>query len=252
MSIIVVVLPLFGCSASGHIANLAEVKQIAASCPPGRQIAGRAAIDVGDGRVKVAAESGRLAPVRELVQRVATCDGHLRIDVFAGSASATAAVFDGKLHAQGATENARLKRVPKMVDEVMATVTTKLPTAASTLAQDGKDVVAQFGLSTEYLRQLDPERSRYVLDVVITTDGAQTSRPVLTDANLTSADAEPLAQGVAAPDLSGAQVRVTDVGKTADRSMPTSYVDALKVFYRTVCQATKADACMVVTDAAGR
>ncbi|MGF0319237.1 hypothetical protein [Nocardia fluminea] len=239
---------LFGCSASEQLGNIAELKQLAAACPEGRLVAGRAAIDVSGDRLDVAAEDGRLAPVRALAERVAVCRGHLRVDIFGGSAGATSAVYDGPLHAAGATENARLKRVPKMVDDVMDAVKANLPKAAATLSRDGKDVASQLGLSAEFGRQLDPDGTRYVLDIVITTDGAQTASPSLTDPNLTVTRAEHLAQQVTPVDLSGAAVRMTDIGKAPGRSLPSSYVDALKAFFRRVCEASKAASCLIVTD----
>ncbi|KAF0835703.1 hypothetical protein [Nocardia caishijiensis] len=243
---------LFGCSPSGQINSLNEAKQIAAACPPGKQIAGRAAIDVSGERLAVAGDQGRLAPVRSLAERVAVCGGHLRIDVFAATAGATAALYDSDLHAQGATEIARLRRVPGMVEEVMAAVTKNLPVAANTLPRAGTDVLAQFTLASEYIRQLDPSGDRYVLDLVISSGGVQTVGTSLSDPSLTPEQAMQLADRVVAPNLSGATVRLTDVGKTPGRSLPTSYVDALKAFYTKACQASRAASCAVVTDAAGR
>ncbi len=239
---------LTACAVPTPPGDLAELKKVAAVCPEGRQIAGRAAIDVSGDRLDVAAEDGRLLPVRALAERVAVCRGLLRIEVFGGSAGATSSVYDGPLHAAGATENARLKRVPKMVDEVMATVKDRLPDAADTLSRDGKDIVAQFGLSAELGRQLDSDGTRYVLDLVITTDGAQTAPPSLTDPNLTVARAEQLAQQVTPVDLTGSTVRMTDIGKAPGRSFSTPYVEAIKAFFRRVCEASKAASCLIVTD----
>lgn len=239
---------LTACAVPTPSGDLAELKKIAASCPEGRKPAGRAAIDIGGDRLEVAAEDGRVAPVRSLVERVAVCRGHIRIDGFGRSVSAVSALYDGELHAQGATENARLKRVPKMVDEVMETVKANLPKAAATLSRDGKDVVAQFGLSAEFGRQLDSDGTPYLLDIVISTDGAQTAAPSLTDPNLTVAHAEQLAQQVTPVDLTGATVRMTDIGKAPGRSLSSSHVEAIKAFYRRLCEASKAAACFIVTD----
>ncbi|WP_204249106.1 hypothetical protein [Nocardia arizonensis] len=243
---------LTACAVPTPPGDLAELKKIAASCPEGREVAGRAAIDVSGDRLEVAADDGRLAPVRALAERVAVCGGTFRADIFGGSAGAVSAVYDGELHAQGATENARLKRVPKMVDAVMDTVKANLPKAAATLSRDGKDVVSQLGLAAEFGRQLDPVGTRYVLDLVITTDGAQTVAPSLTDSSLTVARAEQLAQQVTPVDLTGATVRMTDIGKAPGQSFPSDYVNALKAFFRLLCEATKAAACFIVTDAAVR
>ncbi|BCK57867.1 hypothetical protein [Nocardia wallacei] len=243
---------MIGCSSGTAPHDLAEAKQIVASCPEGRQIAGRAAIDVSGSRRTVAADDGRLDPVRELVRRAAVCGGHLRVDAFSGSSAATAAVYDGDLHLPGATENARLRREPAVTDSVMAEVSKNLPAASAKLPAGGTDVIAQLGLSAEYVRQLDPDGSRYVLHTVITTDGAQTERVVLADPALMPERAVQLADRLPAPDLSGADVRLTDIGKVAGPPPSTSYVDALKAFYAAFCAKTHAARCVVVTDGAGR
>jgi len=243
---------LVGCSSTGQLGNLAEIKQIAASCPLGHEIAGFAAIDVSGARLAVAGDAGRLAPVHQLAERVTACGGHLRVDVFSGGEGAVGSVYDADLHAPGATENARLRRIPSMVDDVMTTITKNLPTVAATLPRTGKDIDALFGLSGEYVHQLDPDGTRYVLNLVITTDGVQTEPPSLTDPALTADKAVQLASLVQAPNLSGADVSLTDIGKPPDRSLSSGYVDALKAFYRTVCAATKAAHCTIVTDAAGQ
>ncbi|WP_280410292.1 hypothetical protein [Nocardia brasiliensis] len=241
-----------GCSSGSAPHDLAEAKQIAATCPAGRQIAARAAIDVSGSRRDVAGEAGRLDPVRQLVRYTLLCGGHLRIDAFSGSSAATAAVFDSDMHLQGATENARLRREPAMTDSMMAEVAKTLPIVSEKLPAGGTDITAQLGLSAEYVRQLDPDGSRYVLHTVITTDGLQTEGVSLADPTLTPDRAARLADQVPAPDLSGADVRLTDIGKVAGPPPPTQYSDALKAFYNRLCAATHAAHCTVVTDGAGR
>ncbi|MCP2290953.1 hypothetical protein [Nocardia amikacinitolerans] len=242
---------LTGCDVSHTPVNLADAKQIAASCPSGREIAGRAAIDVSAHMRPIAADAGRLDPVRQLVRRTLICGGHLRIDAFSGSSAATAAVFDADLHLPGATETARLRREPAMTDEVMATITKQLPIAAEKLPLTGSDILAQFGMAAEYVQQLDPDGSRFALYLVITTDGAQSEGTALTDPTLTVERALVLAERVRVPDLTGATVQMTSIGKTADPAPPTAYVDALKAFFTSVCKATGAY-CTVVTDGAAR
>lgn len=240
-----------GCDTTHAPANLAHGKQIAASCPVGRSVAGRGAIDVSAHMRAVAADAGRLDPIRQLVRRTLICGGRLRVDAFSGSAAATASVFDADLHLPGATENARLRREPAMTDEVMSTIIKQLPAAAERLPLTGSDVLAQFGMSAEYLRQVDPDGSRFALDLVVTTDGAQSEGVALTDPAMTVEQAVRLAEQVRVPSLSGANVRMTSIGKTANPAPPTVYVDALKAFFTTVCEASGAR-CTVVTDGAAR
>ncbi len=241
-----------GCSSTPEPVNLASGKQIAAACPNGHQIAGRAAIDVSTHMRAIAADIGRLDPVRQLVRRVIICGGHLRVDAFSGSSADTAGVYDGDLQLPGSTENARLRREPAMTDQVMAQIAKNLPTAAAKLPLTGSDILAQFGMSAEYQDQLDPGGSHFALDLVITTDGVQSEGISLSDPALTVDQALVLAGHVRMPNLAGANVQVTSVGKTADPAPLTSYVDALKAFFGKVCTTTGAAHCTVVTDGAGR
>ncbi|WP_280450673.1 hypothetical protein [Nocardia cyriacigeorgica] len=241
-----------GCASTPTPLNLADGKQIAASCPEGRQLAGRAAIDVSTHMRAIAGDAGRLDPVQQLVRRVMICGGHLRVDAFSGSSAATAGVFDADLHLPGATENARLRREPAMTEDIMKQITENLPKAAAALPLTGSDILAQFGMSTEYFQQLDPDGTRYTLDLVFSTDGAQSEGISLGDTSLTVDHAEALATRVTAPNLSGASIQLTNIGKTANPAPSTSYVDALKAFYGRVCQASGAARCTVVTDGAGR
>ncbi|WP_433194326.1 hypothetical protein ACQP1G_37055 [Nocardia sp. CA-107356] len=244
-----------GCASITQIqpGGLADAEQIAATCPAGHLIAARAAIDVGANLRAVAGEAGRLDPVRKLVRLTEICGGHLRVDAFAGSAGSTAAVYDGDLALGGATQNARLRREPRQSDEVMAAIMKNLPIAAAKLPPEGSDIITQLGtMAAEYGQGLDPAGSRYVLHEVITTDGVQTERVPLTDPSLTVARAEVLAAGVAMPSLAGADVQLTSIGKTAGPAPATSYSDALKAFYRKLCDAARAARCVVVTDGAGR
>lgn len=240
-----------GCAESSAPVSLAEGKQIAASCPEGHQVAGRAAIDVSTHMRAIAADAGRLDPLRELVRRVMICDGHLRVDAFSGSSAATANVFDGDLAISGATENARLRREPAKTDEVMAAISKQLPTAAAKLPLTGSDIVAQLGMDAEFVQQLDPAGSRYVLDALIVTDGVQSEGVALTDPSLTVEHATALAGRVRVPKLPNATLRFTSIGKTANPAPPTEYVNALKAFFTTVCTATGAVRCTVVTDGTG-
>ncbi|MGW4844873.1 hypothetical protein [Nocardia brasiliensis] len=252
-------LPLFiatalACSVSTAStgSGLADAKATLATCPNGMRLASRAAIDVSGDMRRIAGDAGRLDPIRQLVELTVICGGHLRIEAFAGSSAATSALYDGDVDLPGATENARLRRAPGVVDEVMTTVTKNLPVAAARLPENGTDIVAQLGLSAEYKQQLDPDGSKYQLRLVITTNGLQTEQVTLTDPALTESTARTLAQQVQAPNLMGADVLLAGIGKTAGPAPSTRIVDAVKAFHQQVCKNTGAAHCTVVTDGAGR
>ncbi|QLY30397.1 hypothetical protein H0264_35630 [Nocardia huaxiensis] len=251
-SIFLAVMLVVGCGASTGPVSLSDGKQIADACPSGRSVAGRAAIDVSTHMRPIAADAGRLDPVRQQVRRTLICGGHLRVEVFSGSSASTAAVYDGELKLPGATENARLRREPAMTEDIMAEIRRNLPDAAATLPLTGSDITAQFGMSAEYLAQLSPYGSRFMLDMLVVTDGVQSEGFDLTDPALTPERAKVLAGQVTVPELPGAVVQFTSIGKTANPAPPTAYVDGLKVFFTEVCMATGAARCTVVTDAAGR
>ncbi len=63
----------------------------------------------------------RLQVIRDEVARTAVCGGHVRVTVFSGSVVGQV-VFDGDLTTVGATETSRLRKVPKLVDQTMATI----------------------------------------------------------------------------------------------------------------------------------
>ena len=96
---------------------LAEGKAWAATCPDGT-LASFVAIDVSQS-VVLAEFSGQPEQVlRDVAARTATCAGHLRVVAFAGSSAGTFELYDGPLSLPGATDNARWRRLPEIIDSV--------------------------------------------------------------------------------------------------------------------------------------
>jgi hypothetical protein len=237
--------------------DLAALQQVARTCPTGHDLAGLVGVDVsGSGR-----DDGILGSRKMVIEyearRVAACSGHLRVVAFSSSAATTVTVLDGDLHPAGATEIARLRKVPELVRATMATIDAGLDPAAEQLPADGSDITAQFGLANEYAGQLNAGRSpedTYKLDVQLLTDGIQTVGVLLNTPDLTASTASDLAGRLPVPAFPpGTAVKVSGLGKAVGPPPPTTYVDALKAFYLAYCQRTGATSCAAVTDyVAGR
>jgi len=230
--------------------SLAHAEQVATSCPTdGSRIAALVAADESGSRRGLTAQPAQLHVIRDEAERTAICGGHLRVVLFAGS-TVGVPVFDGDLQLDGATANARLRKAPTLVDDVMGKINDALPDAQAQLADGATDVVGQLPPGAEYVSQLSAG-GKFRLDETILTDGIQTAVQNLEDPALTEQQATALAGTFPVPDLTGAQVRLIGIGRQADGSLlPTPYVAALKAFHMAVCQRTRAT-CTVVTDAAG-
>lgn len=233
---------------SGDI--LTHAHQVAASCPAdASRIAAFLASDESGSRRGLTAQPAQQAVIRGVAERTAICGGHLRVVLFAGS-TISVPVYDGELRLDGATENARFRKVPKLVADVMVQINDALPTAEAQLPDSATDVVGQMQPGAEYVAQLSTG-GKFHLEEIILTDGIQTAGADLEDPALTESQATDLAGTLAVPDLTGAQVRLIGIGRQADGSLlPTPYVAALKAFHNAICQRTQAS-CVVVTDAAG-
>jgi hypothetical protein len=100
------------------------------------------------------------------------------------------------------------------------------------------DPLSQFAAAEQFRRQLG---SRFSLHVVIETSG----NPVADDPAAT------LAANITVPDLTGSDVIVAGLGKEGRRApTPTPVVEALRDFYGQICERTRADSCLVITDLA--
>lgn len=217
----------------------------AQNCPKDSKLATSVHLDVSGSFVTDKLDGQRLAVVRDAIGRTAACEGHLQIRAFAGSQAGTAVLYDAELKLKGATETARLRRIPALIDEVSEQVAgayTKVPPMTG-----GTDIVGQLRGDQEYVAQLG---QGYSLWSVTATDGLQTAGVRWRD--LTKAGtAEAQAQHLTLADLSGlnAEVLFVGIGNTTDGAAPpTSVVDAVKSFYRVICQRLSSRRCEVATD----
>ncbi|MGV9840273.1 hypothetical protein ACWDUL_39590 [Nocardia niigatensis] len=110
------------CDPQCNATLVAADHNVTVGAPAGRQIPGRAAIDVSTHMRSVEAYAGRLDPVRQQIWRILICGRHERIDVYSAPSGSTAAVFDGDLRIPGSSLNARLRRDLAMTEEVMAQI----------------------------------------------------------------------------------------------------------------------------------
>ncbi|MBB5790828.1 hypothetical protein [Jiangella mangrovi] len=224
-------------------------QRLAETCPDGQELAAFVGTDLsGTGRDPSIA-TRRATVIEDIVRRVAVCSGRLRVVAFSASSAASLPVFDGELRPPGATQIARLRKVPDLVESTVPTIVAALEAAAEALPADGSDITAQFGAAAEFIGQLDSAGAgAHRLDVTLLTDGVQTSGVTLNTAELTVAVAQELASRLPAPTLpAGSAVTIAGIGRVAGPPPPTTYVDALKAFYDAYCRRTAA-ACTVVTD----
>lgn len=183
-----------------------------------------------------------VAAIRADVERAAVCGGHVSIVAF-GTNSVTAPIYEGDLQAPGSTDIAKLRRVPAMVDEVMAEVTKNYKPAIALLPAGGTDVTGLLRLIDE-AQELRPDMA---LHATIYTDGL-TNQGIVIDHTLTASEAAALADAVSVPDLSGATVSVVGIGRTTGDPLPSDFIAGLKAFYTRLCANTGAAKCLVVTD----
>lgn len=183
-----------------------------------------------------------LATIQADVEKAAVCGGHVTVAAF-GTNSVTAPIYDGDLEVPGGTDLAKLRRVSGMVDEVMGEVTTNYAPAVTLLPEGGTDVTGLFRLLGE-ARELRPDMQ---LQATISTDGL-TNQGIVIDHTLSEAQAIALADTVPVPDLSGAAVSIVGIGRVAGDPLSSDFIAGLKAFYTRLCQNTKADTCLVVTD----
>ena len=119
---------LAGCAATPP-GDLGRLQSVLASCPDGKLLNSYQALD-GSGTAQsdtIAREY--LAYVKSQVERVAVCGGHVTVVAF-GTNSVTAPIYGGDLAAEGATDLARRRRVPALVEEVNPPVALGGPSGA--------------------------------------------------------------------------------------------------------------------------
>jgi hypothetical protein len=237
---------LSACGASSSASGeLADLKQVLASCEPDTRPGSLIQIDGTASNHSAAITKQRLVAIEKIVQQTAVCSGHLRVVVFSVSSSATTVLFDGPLRLEGATDNARLKRVPALVNEVMSQIKKAYEPAIAALPLGGSDVTAMYRLASEWINQLgDP----FHLQLYLFTDGVQNIGVDLGVHALTDQEATALAATFEVPKLPGASVIVAGLGRVAGPPLPSTLVEGLIVFYDSLCQRTGSARCLSVTD----
>lgn len=221
---------LAACGAAGAVTQLGELKSVAKTCPRHAHVAAYVAWDARRALRGRRTAAARLESLEKTAEKVAACGGSLRVVAFGPTAASTARLYDDELRPRGATENARLLRVPHLVAQVREHVEQALPGALTELSGRGADPLSQFAAAEQFRRQLGPG---YALHVVIETSGFVRGF----DANV--------------PDLRGADVVVAGIGK-AGRAAPrtSAVVEELRGFYARFCERTHAHSCLVITDLA--
>lgn len=238
--IVLVAMLLAGCSATPP-GDLGRLQSLLASCPDGKKINDYEALD-GSGTTQ-SKEIAReyLAYVKSRVERVAVCGGHIKIVTF-GTNSVVVPIYESDLHTEGATELARLRRVPKLVDEVMAEVTKNYMPAVALLPKGGTDVTGLLRL----LEEAEALRPDMELEASIMTDGLNNQGIVL-DRVLSPEEATTLADTVTVPKLQGS-VAIIGIGRVAGDPLSSDFIAGMKVFYTRLLERTGASSVLVTTD----
>jgi hypothetical protein len=239
-------LGITACGGTGAVGRLGELKRVARTCPAHASLAAYVAWDVRRTLRGPRIATVRLESLQKTAERVAACGGELRVVAFGPTAASTARLFDGDLQPPGATENARLLRVPHLVAQTIEQVTAHLPGVLAEVSGRGADPLSQFAAAEQFRRQLGPG---YALHVVIETSGLVRGFPspenAAVDASASTAVNGPV------PDLTGADVVVAGIGKVGRGApVPSSVVAALRDDYGRLCERTGAGSCLVITDLA--
>jgi hypothetical protein len=187
----------------------------------------------------------RIAEQVDVVEAVArrTSDecGRLRVERFRGSASDVDTILDRDVTPEGATASNRNRNRDDLLAEVRKTIEDGL---AASPAQGGSDPVGAMGRGARLLGQ---ERDRKHRQLIMVTDGVQSSEPNLATDTLTAATAKSFVdQAGSLPDLSGIDLVVTGVGRVSGPQPPSSYINGLVAFYEEVCARSGAASCEVV------
>jgi hypothetical protein len=237
---------LAGCGiAQSPRGELAENQRILASCDPSAPPASLVEIDGTGSSASESITTERMAAVESIVRRTAVCSGYLRVIVFSSSSAATSVLFDGPLRMHGATENARLKRVPSVVADVMQQIQQDYGPAVAGLPGGGSDITAQYRLAAEWIGQLG---GSYQLHLTILTDGCQNISVDLCSRPLSKQEVTGLAGQVTVPQLPGASVTVAGLGRVAGTPPSSQVAEQLIMYFDAVCAQTAAAKCVSVTD----
>jgi hypothetical protein len=235
-----------GCGSSSSPATaLAQDKATLAGCDSSHAPASWVAIDGTGSSAADSIYKERLAAVESIARTTAVCSGYLRVIVFSASSVATTVLYDGSLVQPGATENARLLRVPGAVASVMDQVKKGYGPAVTGLEPHDSDILGQYTNAAQWTQQLG---GGYRLHLYLLTDGFETAHFNFYAQPPTPDNSASLAQQVAVPSLAGAEVVTAGLGREAGPAAPSTVVDGLVAFYNAVCHKTGAAKCVSVSD----
>lgn len=232
-----------GVTAGGE---LGKDQQILRSCDTSAPPASLVEIDGSGSSASDQITAERMTTVASIARQTAICSGQLRVIVFSSSSAGTATLFDGSLHLDGATANARLKRVPRTVERVIYQIKQAYSPAVAGLDAHGSDITAQYRLASEWTSQVGGNAR---LHLYLLTDGFQTvGTSHLGSKPLTTRQAVTLANQVEMPKLPGASVVVAGLGHVAGAAPRSAVVEGLVAYYDALCHKTTATSCSSVTD----
>jgi hypothetical protein len=178
--------------------------------------------------------------VTSVAQQTSDECGRLRVERFRGSASDVDTVLDRDVTPEGATDSNRDRNRDELLAEVRQEVEQGL---AASAAQGGSDPVGAMGRGARLLGQEEREHRQ----LIMVTDGIQSSEPNLATEELTVASASSFVdQAGTLPDLTGIDLVVTGVGRVTGPQPPSSYINGLVAFYEEVCARSGAASCRVV------
>ncbi len=243
-SIALVAAGCMGSASGGTAAVLQRLEPLVENCDG--PLNGYGGIDFSStGRGDSTLSDERLAALRDVTDQVVACGGYMKVVAFSASSAETFTLGEEDLPTSSGTDTARLLQGDENASSLFDEVEDNLTLAASQLTPNGSDILAQLELA----RQYQDQRSEGTLRVELATDGIATTKPVkMNTPAFTEAVARSEAEQVEVPDLTGATVHITGIGKTTgDRQLHTSRVNAITDFYSIACNRTNA-VCKVTTD----
>lgn len=228
---------------SSPASQLGQLRDFAKTCPKDRSISGFVALSGSGNQRMPQLTAARMDAVELVAKKVAVCGGgELKVVAFGPTLASSVTVYEARLDPAGATLNARLLRVPRLVADAMDKVKFNLPSAFRRLPKQGTDPLAQLDAAREFIDEQPPTAQ---VRVLIETAG-MTSQVVTNQ--LTPKTATTLADEVTVPDLRGATVTIAGLGRVGSGPRPsTTTVRALIAFYRGACERTGA-ACRATAD----
>jgi hypothetical protein len=235
---------LTACSA-GDAGQLGALHDVAKTCPKGKTIAAFIAVSASGNQRVAQLTSARMAAVKAVAQSVAVCGGgNLKVVAFGPSLAASVTVYDKPLAVSNvATLNARLLRVPRLVNNAMAEIENNLTAAFRQLSPTGTDPLGQLNAASDFA----VEQGEGVQTAVLIESAGM--GPEVNTKNLTPTTAIRLADAADAPSLPGAQLIFAGLGHVGSGPPPsTTTVEGLVSFYRRVCQRTGAVVCRATSD----